>query len=74
MFTDDDRNAARIQRQKQKHMTDAIWEIIIYFVFLGLVTTVAYSDRDERAYRMTDMSERLFDVEDSFSDINTYVL
>ena len=70
-LTDDDRAAARIRRQKYKHMINVIWEIVLYFVFLSLVIVIAYTDRDERAFYMTKISERVFDVEESFSDIKT---
>jgi hypothetical protein len=70
-LTNDDRTAARIRRQKHKHMMEVIWEIILYFIFLWLVTIVVYADRDERAFHMTKMSEKLFDVHKSYSDIKT---
>jgi polycystin 1L2 len=71
VLTDDDRAAARTRRQKHKHMINVIWEIVLYFIFLWLVAVIAYTDRDERAFYMTKISERVFDVEESFSEIKT---
>ena len=72
-LTDYDRSAARIRRQKHKHMMEVLWEIILYFIFLWLVTIIAYTDRDKRAYTMTRVSEKLFDAKGSYSHINTLV-
>jgi hypothetical protein len=72
-LTENDRREARVRRQKHKHMMEVLWEIILYFIFLWLVTIIAYTDRDRRAFMTTRMSEKLFDVRGSYSQINTSV-
>lgn len=55
-------------------MIEVLLEIVLYFIFLWFVTIIAYADRDERAFYMTRASKRVFDVEESYSDIKTSVV